>query len=106
MDCYPSVPMIAGHIGPAARVMLDHRIAEERMVALDPPFERPDWLYSITSLSCMPQAFVMGASGQVARRWVLADEVDWSCAVGVRFETPWGKPIDLDDFGDDEDYWQ
>ncbi len=97
---------IAGRIAPAARVLLDRRIAEERMVALHPPFERPDWFYEIVGLSFVPNAFVMDATGTIARGWVPADEVDWSSAVAVRLETSWGKEIHPDNFGLDaeEDY--
>ena len=35
----------------------------------------------------------MRADGSVAP-WRLADEIDWSTAVAVRFETPWGDRID------------
>lgn len=94
---------IAGKITPAARVLLDRRIVEERMVALLPPFERPDWFYEVVGLSFVPNAFVMDATGAVARGWVPADEVDWSCAVAVRLETSWGKEIHPDNFGGEYD---
>ena len=99
-------PSIAGRIAPVARVLLDRRIVEERMVALHPPFERPEWFYGVAALSYVPNAFVMDATGAVARGWVPADEVDWSSAVAVRLETSWGKEIHPDDFGDeaDDDY--
>ena len=97
---------VAGRIVPAARVLLDRRIVEERMVALHPPFERPDWFYNVAGLSYVPNAFVMDATGAVARGWVPADEVDWSRAVAVRLETSWGAEVHPDNFGLDaeEDY--
>jgi hypothetical protein len=103
----PQRSTIAGHIAPAARVLLDRRIVEERMVALHPPFERPDWLYGILGLSFVPNAFVMDATGAAARSWVPADEVGWSSAVAVRFETSFGNaiyPDALDLLDADEDY--
>jgi hypothetical protein len=96
--------IVIGNIAPAARVVLDRRIAEERMIALQPPFEQPDWFYEIRDLGFVPNAFVMDATGEVPRRWCKADEIDWSLAVAVRFETSWGKAIDLEELDDDEDY--
>lgn len=90
-------------ITPAQRVMLDRRIAEEAMLALNPPFERPDWLYAALNLSAKPIAFVMGADGVVAPRWQLIDEVDWHRVCAVRLETSFGLPVRIETLGDDED---
>ena len=83
-------------------VMLARRITEERMIALEPPFEAPDWSHWLNAYSFVPNAFVMAADGVVAR-WCPADEIVWSTAVAVRFEAPWGDaidPRDLEDTGD------
>lgn len=92
-------------IAPATRAMLDRRIGEERMIALAPAFERPDWFYLISGLNSVPAAFVMDATGHVAPRWVLADEVDWSRAVAIRFETRFGNAISLEDLDPDEAFY-
>lgn len=97
--------MIKTGIPPATRVMLDRRICEERMIGLTPPFERPDWLYLIGGLDSVPVAFVMDDAGHVAARWVLADEIDWSRAVAVRFETRFGNAITLEELDRDEDLY-
>lgn len=86
--------MIADTISPAARVMLDRRIAEEGMIAINPPFQRPDWVVRFNRFSFVPLAFVMSGDGIVGRRRVLVDEIDWHGVVAVRFETPFGNPID------------
>ena len=96
--------MIADTLTPAARVLLDRRITEERMIALDPPYRRPDWLHEMLRFSYVPHAFVMEEDGVAPCRRQLADEIDWHRAVAVRFETPWGLPIDLEDASGDEDY--
>ena len=90
-------------ITPAQRVMLDRRIAEEAMLALNPPFERPDWLCDALNLSAKPIAFVMGADGVVAPRWQLIDEVDWHRVCAVRLETSFGLPVSIETLGDNED---
>ena len=77
----------------AQLVTIDRRIQEERMIALDPPFGEPDWSHYISDYSFVPNCIAMRADGSVAP-WRLADEIDWSTAVAVRFETPWGDRID------------
>ena len=80
-------------LSPAQLVPIDRRIVEEQMIALDPPFVAPSWAYAIFAYSFVPNCFAMAADGTVAP-WRLADEIDWSTAVAVRFETPWGDRID------------
>ncbi len=84
-------------------IMLDRRIAEERLIALDPPFVRPEWLWQYLGCGFVPNAFTMGVDGAVAALWTPADEVDWSTVVAVRFEAPWGSPLTVPDMDDDED---
>lgn len=96
--------MIADTISSAARVMLDRRIAEEGLTAINPPFQRPDWIVELNRFSFVPLAFVMTGDGVVGRRRVLADEINWHSIVAVRFETPLGNSIDLADLCNDEDY--
>jgi hypothetical protein len=91
-------------ISPPDRVRLDSLIEQERMIALDPPFERPDWAYTLFGFSWMPIAFVMDATGTVSPRWIMADEITWSNVVAVRFETPGGIPINIEAFEDDGEY--
>ena len=97
-------PAIAGRVPPAARVLIDRRIAEEGCIELVPPFERPEWLYAVSNLSFTPIAFVMDGDGVLASRWQLIDEVDWSRAVAVRLETPYGAPINIEAFEHGEGY--
>lgn len=81
---------------------LDHRIAEERMIALDPPFTAPDWLDNVMCLTWMPHAIIMDAAGGVSSRRVLIDEVYWPDVVAFRMETPHGSRLEREDF-DPED---
>lgn len=88
-------------------MMLDSRIAEERMIALDPPYREPDWYWSLLSdHSSVPHAITMDATGVVAPRWVLLDEVDWSRTVAVRVEDRWGNSIDTEICEDELDGWE
>lgn len=89
----------------SARIRLESLIAQERMIALDPPFERPEWAYTLFGFSWMPIAFVMDATGTVSPRWIMADEINWSTVVAVRFETPGGLPINIEAFEDDGEYY-
>lgn len=84
-------------LSPAQLVPIDRRIVEEQMIALDPPFVEPTWAYAIFAYSFVP-------NGTVAP-WRLADEIDWSTAVAVRFETPWGDRIDPRDAEEDDLDW-
>ena len=85
------------------RVMLARRIAEDRLIALEPPFTPPDWACELQAYSYTPIAFVMTANGVVGP-WRYANEIDWLDAVAVRFETPWGCPIDPRANSDWDDY--
>jgi len=78
---------------------LDSRIAEERMIALDPPFTAPDWLYEVMGESWMPCAILMDAAGGVSQRRVLIDEVFWADVIAFRMETPGGARLARQDFG-------
>jgi hypothetical protein len=95
----------ASAASPAIRVMLDRRIAEERMIALDPPFEHPDWLWTMLGGNGVPHAFLMDATGAVSPRWKPLDEVSWTDVVAVRIEDRWGNPLDPSDFEDDGEYY-
>ena len=79
---------------------LDHRIAEERMIALDPPFTIPDWLDEVMGENWMPHAILMDAAGGVSPRRVVIDEVYWADVVAFRMETPGGAPLERSDFDD------
>ena len=79
-------------------MMLERRIAEERMIALDPPFTAPDWLHEVMGESWMPHAILMDTAGGVSPRRVLIDEVYWADVVAFRMETPSGSRIDRTDF--------
>lgn len=87
----------------ADRLRLDHRIAEERMIALDPPFECPDWLHEVLGGTFVPSAVIMDGAGGVAAGRVLLDEVYWPEVAAFRLETPSGSRLDRDDFGYDID---
>lgn len=91
-------------LSPAQLGPINRRIAEEQMIALDPPFEEPSWASLIFGYSFVPNCFAMTADGVVAS-WRLADEIDWSTAVAVRFETPWGDRIDPRDTEDGDLDW-
>ncbi len=80
-------------LSPADAVMLDRRICEERMISLYPPCAAPDWVTWIFTYSFVPFVCALRHDGIVAPR-CLADEIDWSTTVAVRFETPWGDAID------------
>lgn len=82
-------------------MMLDSRIAEERMIALDPPFTAPYWLYEVMGESWMPHAVLMDAAGGVSPRRVLIDEVYWADVVAFRMETPHGSRLEREDFEPD-----
>lgn len=94
----------ASEPAPAVRVLIDRRIAEERMTPLYPPFERPDWFDDIGCFAFVPNAFVMDATGTVSIRWCPADEIDWTSVVAVRLETSWGALIDPAGLGFEDDY--
>lgn len=86
-------------------MMLDSRIAEERMIALDPAFAAPDWLHEVMGENWMPHAILMDAAGGVALRRVLIDEVFWADVVAFRMETPSGAPLERADFEPDPFAW-
>lgn len=93
-------------LAPNQRVALDRRIAEEGCIEIDPPFQRPKWFWQVHGYSFVPNAFVMDRTGVMSRRWVKADEVNWSNAVAVRLETPNGQPLRIEHLGaEDEDYY-
>lgn len=83
-------------------VALERRITEERMFALDPPGEPPEWLYQFDVEQ--PLVWTMDAAGNVSPRWTWADAVAWHGVVACRLETRMGKPIDPADLDDDEDW--
>ncbi len=86
---------------PAARVHLDRRIAEERMLELDRHGEEPGDLDGVSST-----IFVIGmdATGKVSRRAPL-DEVQWHTLAAYRLETVLGMPVGLEELDEvfDED---
>lgn len=84
---------------PTVRVALDRRIAEERLIALDPPFEQPDWYWKVVD-DFVPIAFAMDATGALATNWTRVDELNWSNVVALRLESPAGAPLSPDDFSD------
>jgi hypothetical protein len=91
---------------PAARVHLDRRIAEERMLELDRHGEQPTEIVDDVGRACTAFAITMDAAGVVSRR-VPLDEVQWHTAAAFRLETVLGVPIDpdeLDDLVEDEDF--
>lgn len=89
---------------PAARVHLDRRIAEERMLELDRHGEQPTEIVDDVGRACTAFAITMDAAGVVSRR-VPLDEVQWHIAVAYQLETVLGAPIDPDELDEvfDED---
>jgi hypothetical protein len=80
---------------PAARVHLDRRIAEERMLELDRHGEEPDDLEGVSST-----VFVIGmdATGKVSRAPL--DEVQWHTLAAYRLENVHGARVELDQIGE------
>lgn len=90
----------------SARIRLESLIVQEGMIALDPPFDKPDWLWTLLGGNEVPHAFLMDATGAVSAQWIWLDEVDWTGAVAFRIEDRWGNPLDPSDFNDDDgDYY-
>ena len=84
-------------------VALERRISEERMSALTPPYEPPDWLCQFDDVQ--PQVWTMDAQGVASRSWEWLDRVQWHDVVALRMEWPHGDPIDIGGLGDwDDDY--
>lgn len=79
---------------------LERRIAEERMFALTPPHEPPEWLCQFYTEQ--PLAWTMNAAGEVSRDWEWLDAVSWHDVVAVRLEWRNGAPIDPDELNDDD----
>lgn len=92
-------------LSPADQVRLDQRIVEERMLALDPPFQQPDWFYDVLGASFMPVAVLMNGAGSVNGQRTYVDEVVWSDVAALRLETPDGVRLDPEDFDDGDDMY-
>lgn len=78
----------------AARVHLDRRIAEEGMYEIRPHGVVPDDCWPLCNLEPV-HAFTMNEAGELRPGWQWSDEVDWSEVAAVKFETPWGIPLNV-----------
>lgn len=87
---------------PMNAVALERRISEERMSALTPPYEPPDWLWNFDDVQ--PRVWTMNAAGEASPRWEWLDQVQWHDVVAIRMEYPHGQQIDVEALGDWDDY--
>lgn len=87
-------------MAPGARIHLDRRIIEERMIELDVHGSPP----ALGIGSHVTRIYTMDASGELARRWEFPDCVSWGSAAAFRAENWAGAIVDPFDDPDDDDF--
>jgi hypothetical protein len=84
-------------MNPAQRLLLDVRIAEERMTELEPHGEDLSSLLPVR----VDRVWTMNDAGVVGP-WHWRDAVPWHEAVAYRIEDALGNPVELDDYDGDD----